>query len=264
MGFYARCVYDDNKDPLCPGFLVECQNGECPFTDDQGNPLPCQPYEGGQYCSPFKCNSLVDPANIPEPDEGEENDKKDDGTIDEYGNCLGTIYIFNGQTIFCRDNGIKTLGVDCCADPGGNFLFFKMKCNEQEVQLVEARRHGMAHKVGEFCALKIFGICFQPKQSWCVFKSMLGRIIAEQGRPQIGNGLHGEGFGPSCSPSNPDACWGSAKSPDCRGFTPEEFQRLDFSKIDLTEFYEHIKTRAESDIQQKTQEKAMEQLQHYY
>jgi len=264
VGFYARCVYDDNKDPLCPGFLVECQNGECPFTDDQGNPLPCQPYEGGQYCSPFKCNSLVDPANIPEPDEGEENDKKDDGTIDEYGNCLGTIYIFNGQTIFCRDNGIKTLGVDCCADPGGNFLFFKMKCNEQEVQLVEARRHGMAHKVGEFCALKIFGICFQPKQSWCVFKSMLGRIIAEQGRPQIGNGLHGEGFGPSCSPSNPDACWGSAKSPDCRGFTPEEFQRLDFSKIDLTEFYEHIKTRAESDIQQKTQEKAMEQLQHYY
>jgi len=30
-------------------------------------------------------------------------------------------------------------------------------------------------------------------------------------------------------------------------FTPEEFQRLDFSKIDLSEFYEQIKTRATSE-----------------
>ena len=28
--------------------------------------------------------------------------------------------------------------------------------------------------------------------------------------------------------------WGSGESPQCRGFTPEEFQKLDFSKIDLT------------------------------
>nr|HEC1719610.1 mating pair stabilization protein [Campylobacter jejuni] len=34
--------------------------------------------------------------------------------------------------------------------------------------------------------------------------------------------------------------WGSPKSPDYRGFTPEEFQKLDFSKIDLSEFIADI------------------------
>ncbi|WP_229239094.1 hypothetical protein [Campylobacter volucris] len=33
---------------------------------------------------------------------------------------------------------------------------------------------------------------------------------------------------------------GSPKSPDCRGFAPEEFQKLDFSEIDLSEFIADI------------------------
>ncbi|ENU5879869.1 MULTISPECIES: hypothetical protein [Campylobacter] len=47
-------------------------------------------------------------------------------------------------------------------------------------------------------------------------------MFNEQGRPQIKRG------------------WGSPKSPDYRGFTPEEFQKLDFSKIDLSEFIADI------------------------
>ena len=35
----------------------------------------------------------------------------------------------------------------------------------------------------------------------------------------------------------------------CRGFTPEEFQALDFSKIDLSEYYADIEARAQSSIQ---------------
>ena len=35
----------------------------------------------------------------------------------------------------------------------------------------------------------------------------------------------------------------------CRGFTPEEFQALDFSKMDLSEYYLDIEARAQSDIQ---------------
>ncbi|MCV3378171.1 hypothetical protein L8T67_02110 [Campylobacter lari] len=47
-------------------------------------------------------------------------------------------------------------------------------------------------------------------------------MFNEQGSPQIGRG------------------WGSPKSLDCRGFTPEEFQKLDFSEIDLSEFIADI------------------------
>ena len=63
----------------------------------------------------------------------------------------------------------------------------------------------------------------------------LGRIIQEQGRPQL-KAFSAIG-------------WGTPKEPYCRGFTPEEFQALDFSKMDLSEYYAEIEARAQSEIQ---------------
>ena len=40
--------------------------------------------------------------------------------------------------------------------------------------------------------------------------------------------------------------WGSAKDPECRGFTPEELTRIDFARIDFTEFYADAFAGAES------------------
>ena len=57
----------------------------------------------------------------------------------------------------------------------------------------------------------------------CCFNSTLGRIIAEQGRNQL-----------------TDIDWGVASNPNCRGFTVEEFQRLDLSQMDLSEFTNSI------------------------
>jgi len=42
---------------------------------------------------------------------------------------------------------------------------------------------------------------------------------------------------PSWQASRGRNAWGTAKHPYCRGFTPEEFQSIDFSKVDLTEYY---------------------------
>nr|WP_285948964.1 hypothetical protein [Campylobacter jejuni] len=47
-------------------------------------------------------------------------------------------------------------------------------------------------------------------------------MFNEQGCPQLGKG------------------WGSEEGPQCKGFTPEEFQKLDFSEIDLSEFIADI------------------------
>ena len=51
------------------------------------------------------------------------------------------------------------------------------------------------------------------------FQGALPRIINEAGRPQVGKG------------------WGSAKHPDCSGFTVAQFQSLDLSNVDFSDFY---------------------------
>ena len=45
--------------------------------------------------------------------------------------------------------------------------------------------------------------------------------------------------------------WGEAKSPNCKGFTPEEFQKIDFSKLDLSEFYGDLESKIKTTIDAK-------------
>jgi conjugal transfer mating pair stabilization protein TraN len=68
----------------------------------------------------------------------------------------------------------------------------------------------------------IIRTCIEQTQSYCCFNSRLARIINEQGRSQVGKS------------------WGSGESPDCSGFTTAEFERLDFSRIDMSEFIQEI------------------------
>ena len=65
----------------------------------------------------------------------------------------------------------------------------------------------------------MFGICLVKTKSYCTFQSRLGRILIEQGRPQLGLG------------------WGDPSAPDCSGFTIAQLQSIDFSKIDFSEIY---------------------------
>ena len=91
-------------------------------------------------------------------------------------------------------------------------------CEPEEQQLGMHLGANLCHFVGSYCSKKVFGACLETKQSYCCYNSKLSKIINEQGKPQIGKG------------------WGSAESPNCGGFTVEEFQRVDFSKLDLSEF----------------------------
>lgn len=98
-------------------------------------------------------------------------------------------------------------------------------CDAGDIQTTMARDSGLCHYVGDFCYKKwaLVG-CTQQARGYCCYNSKLARIIAEQGRPQL------TVFGP-------DGGWGTANAPNCRGFTPEEFQSIDFNRIDLTEYY---------------------------
>ncbi|MCY1168552.1 type-F conjugative transfer system mating-pair stabilization protein [compost metagenome] len=118
-----------------------------------------------------------------------------------------------------------------------NFMieFLFSGCDQQDMETAMLRSSGMCHEIGSYCTSSFLGICLQKARGHCCFNTKLGRIIQEQGRPQL-KAFNGN-------------LWGTAKKPMCRGFTPEEFQALDFSKMDLSEYYADIEARAQSDIQ---------------
>ncbi len=108
-------------------------------------------------------------------------------------------------------------------------------CDQQDMETGMQRGSGMCHEVGTYCATSILGVCIQDAKSHCCFNTKLGRILQEQGRPQLKSFA---GIG-----------WGPVKHPICRGFTPEEFQALDFSRIDLSEYYSEVEARGQTLIQ---------------
>lgn len=99
-----------------------------------------------------------------------------------------------------------------------------LSCEQSEQLLAMHRDSNLCVHVGSYCSsrIPILRTCIEQTESYCCFNSRLARIINEQGRGQIGKG------------------WGSAESPDCSGFTTTEFERLDFSRIDMSEFIQEI------------------------
>jgi hypothetical protein len=158
------------------------------------------------------------------------NNPTNNGTVTDQG-CLGTIYIFNGQTFDCRLPGIEDGFADCCSSSKDWLGLGNCWQNEQELQ--QKRAAGFCHYVGTYCTAKFLGICLQKDQAYCCFQGVLARIIQEQGRYQ---GL-------------PQYGWGSAKNPNCEGFTPTQFQALDWSKINLSEYYTYIEQTFMPNIQ---------------
>jgi len=103
-------------------------------------------------------------------------------------------------------------------------------CTADEIKEATAAGNGLCHVVGRYCSSKMLFVCMVEKETSCCFSSKLGRIFHEQGRPQLA------AFGK-------DGAWGEPRSPNCRGFTPEEFQSLDFSAIDLSEYEADLTAR---------------------
>jgi len=96
------------------------------------------------------------------------------------------------------------------------------KCEQEEQALSMKIGQKLCHAVGSYCSQdSIFG-CITVKETHCCFNSRLARILNEQARNQLGMG------------------WGSPENPQCSGLTLDDFQGLDFSKIDLSEFIQEI------------------------
>jgi len=112
-------------------------------------------------------------------------------------------------------------------------------CSEDDIITAAYNELGLCHFIGVKCVKKLPIIgCVQNASVYCCFNSKLARIIQEQGRPQLKT-FYG---------------WGTTDYPNCRGLTPQEFQNLDFAKINLYEWQQDIKTQSQNLIQQNLQQ----------
>lgn len=110
-------------------------------------------------------------------------------------------------------------------------------CDATDLETSMMANSKMCHYLGKKCIEKWGASCVQRAEVHCCFNSKLARIVQEQGRPQLKSfsGLPGSVFG-------------TVDAPVCRGFDPTEFQSLDFSKIDLSEYFDDVTTAAASTI----------------
>lgn len=96
-------------------------------------------------------------------------------------------------------------------------------CDAADQRTALAKTQRLCHYVGTTCEKKVTGLgCVETAEQHVCFNSRLARILNEQGRPQLGRDF------------------GKPVKPDARGFTIAEFSRLDFSKMDLSEFIADI------------------------
>lgn len=184
----------------------------------------CASVDGSMQCSPFPCiNSDAIQDNTAAFNANQQNN---DGW-NENGGCDGQIYIFAGDGARCISWELGGI-TDCCGD--SDRLLGLSSCKSSEKMLAEKRESKMCHYVGEFCSKEVElgfdDVCVQESEAHCCYNSMLARIINVGAKAQLG------------------LTFGTPESPDCRGFTPEEFQRIDLSQIDLSEFIRDIRNDA--------------------
>lgn len=92
------------------------------------------------------------------------------------------------------------------------------ECEEEEFMLGAKKETKVCHYVGSYCATKTPFGCIEKREAYCCFNSPLGRIIQEQARTQLGQE------------------WGEAENPQCEGLRIEDLPKLDWSKIDISEW----------------------------
>lgn len=124
--------------------------------------------------------------------------------------------LFSGTRETCTK---KVFGISNCCSGKGVPLLTPFLCPAAERELDKKDDKGLCHRVGSYCSDRVLGVCVTRKDAYCCFESKLSRILQQQGRQQI------------------NKRWDEPKRETCKGFTLEEFSRLDLSVMDFTEVY---------------------------
>ncbi len=157
---------------------------------------------------------------------------------------LGTTEIFGSEVVFGFDPTSFAIAVAIMV------LQELLSCEPDEQILSMKKGQNLCHRVGSYCSKKFFGVCLERKRSYCCYNSRLGRIINAQGRAQIGKS------------------WGTAKRPNCEGFSHAEFASINFAALDLSEFSREVMAAVElpntSDLSDNARDVINRRTQSYY
>lgn len=127
-----------------------------------------------------------------------------------------SLKVFNGKSQFCSNHDF---GTHNCCNTGGGLL----SCDQGEKETAAKKEKGVCHLVGDFCSHRVPLLgCATRQYQYCCYSGILARVIQEQGRSQV------------------NKSWGSPNSPDCSGFTVDQFASLNWDAIDLSEWYSQI------------------------
>lgn len=126
--------------------------------------------------------------------------------------------IFGGDGLKCG----KSIGglSNCCKDSGLLLDNNLTSCNADEQKLAAEQKKKACHYIGTYCSNKSLFGCLMKKMTYCCYGSVLGRIVEEAGHSQLG------------------LSWGDAKNPQCGGFSVSQFQQIDLSNVDFSDFYD--------------------------
>lgn len=117
----------------------------------------------------------------------------------------------------------------------GNWIQTPCSKDSESVMMMAS---GLCHKIGKKCIEKwdLVG-CVQSAQVHCCYKTKLARIFHEQVKAQIAG-----------------QNWGTVNEPNCKGLTPEQFQSIDFSKLDFTEYFDDVQHESTDNMQNEMKE----------
>lgn len=221
--------YEDN--PNCTAAERECllqENGSCirhRVKYQCQKTVKTDGYVCGDkfFCSDGSCSDIENNVNS---DFGHAVSQL--ATLAQAGKDIGldanNLKAFSGRPMYCRKSGFGFS--DCCKDSGWGHKLGLAKCSSEENALGQAKEKKLVVYVGTFCSKKILKKCIRRKSSYCVFDNKLARIIQYQGR----SGQLGIGFG-------------GASSPNCRGMSVDELQKIDFNRMDYSDFYDELNER---------------------
>ncbi len=105
-----------------------------------------------------------------------------------------------------------------------------MDCKDADIETALKRDARLCVDLGAYCSKKLplIGTCLERTYSHCCFNSLLAKSINTQGKAMLGMGM------------------GTARHPNCGGFTASQLQSLDLSAMDLAEFLDQVNPAAVS------------------
>ena len=131
------------------------------------------------------------------------------------------INIFKGMAEHCDK---KLWGyTNCCTKLGGWGSMLGAGCSEEAKNLAKKRKEKKCVEVGTYCKTKvpIFG-CVIKRTVFCCYDSIIAKILNQEAKRQLRRGN------------------GDAENPSCGGLSVEDFDNIDFSTLDFSEFYNEV------------------------